>query len=186
MASMIQPDSPATIVLGLGNLILGDDGVGVHAMQRLQTDSRVPAEVQLLDGGTLGLTLLNHVAGARRLLVIDAVDAGVPPGTLIRLEGPELRGMPGSGSVHQLGVADLLASLGLMGQEPEELVVLGIQPASTELGTSLSAPVAHTLDQVIEAAIAQLSQWLQSAGEDAKGIALSASRPREDACTNSA
>jgi len=156
----MQLDSATTVVLGLGNLIHSDDGVGVHAVQRLQADCRVPTDVQLLDGGTLGLMLLNHVGGARRLLVIDAVDAGAPAGTLIRLEGEELRKIPGSGSVHQLGFADLLAALRITGQEPEEVVVLGIQPGSTELGASLSAPVADALNQVIEAAIAQLSKWL--------------------------
>ena len=160
---MIQPDSPATVVLGLGSLIRSDDGVGVHAVQRLQADGRVPADVQLLDGGTLGLTLLNHVSGARRLLVIDAVDLGAPAGTFVRLEGEELRGMPGSGSVHQLGVADLLAALRITGQEPDEVVVLGIQPASTDLGASLSPSVVAALDQIIEAAVAQLSKWLQPA-----------------------
>jgi hydrogenase maturation protease len=159
----MQLNSATTVVLGLGNLIHSDDGVGVHAVQRLQADCRVPADVQLLDGGTLGLMLLNHVGGARRLLVIDAVDVGAPAGTLVRLEGEELRGMPGSGSVHQLGFADLLAALRITGQEPDELVVLGIQPESTELGTSLSASVADALNEVIEAAIAQLSRWLQPA-----------------------
>jgi hydrogenase maturation protease len=159
----MQLNSATTVVLGLGNLIHSDDGVGVHAVQRLQADCRVPADVQLLDGGTLGLMLLNHVGGARCLLVIDAVDVGAPAGTLVRLEGEELRGMPGSGSVHQLGFADLLAALRITGQEPDELVVLGIQPESTELGTSLSASVADALNEVIEAAIAQLSRWLQPA-----------------------
>jgi hydrogenase maturation protease len=162
---MIQPDSPATVVLGLGSLIRSDDGVGVHAVQRLQTDSRVPADVQLLDGGTLGLTLLNHVSGARRLLVIDAVDVGAAAGTLLRLEGEELRGIPGSGSVHQLGFADLLAALRITGQEPEEVVVLGIQPGSTDLGTSLSVCVSEALQQVVEAAIAQVSKWSQPDGQ---------------------
>lgn len=160
----MQLNSSTTVVLGLGNLIHSDDGVGVHAVQRLQADCRVPADVQLLDGGTLGLTLLNYVSGARRLLVLDAVDIGAPAGTLVRMEGQELRGMPGSGSVHQLGFADLLAALRITGQEPEEVVVLGIQPGSTDLGTSLSVCVSEALPQVIEAAIAQVSKWSQPAG----------------------
>jgi len=160
---LTESNSTTTVVLGLGSLIRSDDGVGVHAVQRLQADCRVPADVQLLDGGTLGLTLLNHVGGARRLLVIDAVDVGAPPGTWVRLEGGELRELPGSGSVHQLGFADLVAALRITGQEPDELIVLGIQPGSTELGASLSASVADALNQVIEAAIAQLSKWLPPA-----------------------
>jgi hydrogenase maturation protease len=164
---MTQLNPATTVVLGMGNLIYSDDGVGVHAVQRLQADRRVPADVLLLDGGTLGLTLLNHVSGARRLLVLDAVDIGAPAGTLVRMEGQELHGMPGSGSVHQLGFADLLAALRITGQEPQEVVVLGIQPGSTDLGTSLSVCVSEALKQLIEAAIAQVSKWSHSAGQGA-------------------
>lgn len=179
--------SPTTVVLGMGNLIHSDDGVGVHAVQRLQADRRVPAEVLLLDGGTLGLTLLNRVSGARRLLIIDAVDVGAPAGTMIRMEGKELRGMPGSASVHQLGFADLLAALSITGQEPEELVVLGVQPASTNVWASLSPPVAAVLDEVVEAAMAQLWKWCPPAEDGrAGGDPVSAGHPWEDTCTNSA
>ena len=160
----MQLNSATTVVLGLGNLIHSDDGVGVHAVQRLQRDCRVPADVQLLDGGTLGLMLLNHVGGARRLLVIDAVDVGAPAGTVVCLRGEELRGFAGSGSVHQLGFADLLAALRITGQEPEEVVVLGIQPESTNLGASLSPQVAAVLEDVVDAAVAQVSKWLQPSG----------------------
>ena len=160
----MQLNSATTVVLGLGNLIHSDDGVGVHAVQRLQRDCRVPADVQLLDGGTLGLMLLNHVGGARRLLVIDAVDVGAPAGTGVCLRGEELRGIAGSGSVHQLGFADLLAALRITGQEPEEVVVLGIQPESTNLGASLSPQVAAVLEDVVEADVAQVSKWLQPSG----------------------
>jgi hydrogenase maturation protease len=97
--------------------------------------------------------------------VIDAVDVGAAAGTLLRLEGEELRGIPGSGSVHQLGFADLLAALRITGQEPEEVVVLGIQPGSTDLGTSLSVCVSEALQQVVEAAIAQVSKWSQPDGQ---------------------
>jgi hydrogenase maturation protease len=179
--------SPTTVVLGMGNLIHSDDGVGVHAVQRLQADRRVPAEVLLLDGGTLGLTLLNRVSGAKRLLIIDAVDIGAPAGTMVRMEGKELRGMPGSGSVHQLGFADLLAALSFTGQEPEELVVIGIQPASTNVGASLSPPVAAVLDEVVAAALAQLWKWWPLVVDGrAGGDPASATHTWEDTCTNSA
>ncbi len=183
----MQLNSGATVVLGMGNLIHSDDGVGVHAVQRLQTDRRVPANVLLLDGGTLGLALLNRVSGVRCLLVIDAVDTGSPAGTRVRMEGKELRGMPGSGSVHQLGFADLLAALSITGQEPEELVVLGVQPASTDVGALLSPPVAAILDEVIEAAMAQLWKWCPPAEHGRTGRdPVSEGHPSEDTCTNSA
>lgn len=84
-----------TIVLGLGNLVHGDDGVGLHAIYVLQRDPRVPRGVSLIDGGTQGLALLPHLSGVQRLLVIDAIDAAEVPGTLMRFEGKALHGLPG-------------------------------------------------------------------------------------------
>ena len=98
----------------------------------LQHDPRVPADVVLIDGGTQGLSLLPHISGFPRLLVIDAVDVGEPPGTLVRLEGKALEDLPGKASVHQLGFADLMVALKLLGESPAEIVVFGVQPLSTE------------------------------------------------------
>jgi hydrogenase maturation protease len=157
----------------------------VHAVQRLQADGRIPGNVLLLDGGTLGLTLLNHVAAAQRLLIIDAVDVGGSPGTLVRIEKNELRGISGSGSVHQLGFADLYMAMQMTAQEPQEMVVLGIQPGSTDVGTSLSPVVAGALDGIVEAAMDQIFRLLRQAEtcETAENAPSSASL-WEDACTN--
>jgi len=106
---------PAIAVLGLGNLVHSDDGVGVHAIHHLQTDARVPAGVVLLDGGTQGLSLIPHISGFPRLLVIDAVDVGEAPGTVVRFEGKALDGLPGKATVHQLGFADLMITMKLLG-----------------------------------------------------------------------
>jgi hydrogenase maturation protease len=149
----------STLVLGLGNLVHSDDGAGVHAIHRLQKDERVPADVVLIDGGTQGLSLLPHISGFRRMLVIDAVDAGEAPGTLLRVEGRALENMPGKPSVHQLGFADLMVTMKLLGDVPEEIVVLGVQPESTEWSVELSASVAKTMDSLIDAAIMQLHSW---------------------------
>jgi hydrogenase maturation protease len=148
-----------TIVLALGNLIRSDDGVGIHALQRLQSDPRVTDEVLVLDGGTLGLDLLTYVSGVRRLLVLDAVDVGAPAGTVVRINAQELEHLPGGGSVHLLGLADLLAALRITAQPVEEVVLLGVQPESTEWGTSLSPPVAAAVDKLVRAAAVQLFAW---------------------------
>jgi hydrogenase maturation protease len=151
-----------TLVLGLGNLVHSDDGVGVHAIQRLQGDSRVPPAVVLMDGGTQGLSLLPHISGFQRLLVIDAVDVGQPPGTLIRLEGAALEKLPGKPSVHQLGFEDLMVALKLLGESPEEVVVIGVQPESTDWSAELTAPVRESLDELLAVVIAQLEAWAKS------------------------
>lgn len=149
----------SVLVLGLGNLVHADDGAGVHAVQRLKDDARVPAGAVLLDGGTLGLSLLPHVTGYRRVLVLDAVDAGEEPGALLRIEGKALVDLPGKASVHQMGFSDLMAAMKILGDSPEEIVVLGIQPMSTDWSTELSAAVESTMGALMDAAIQQLELW---------------------------
>ena len=151
--------SAGALVLGLGNLVHADDGLGVHAIQRLQKDPRVPRGVVLLDGGTQGLSLLPHLSGFQRLLVIDAVDAGEPPGTLLRLEGQAVHKLPGKATVHQLSFADLMIALELLGEPPAEIVVAGIQPLSTEWSAELTPPVQEGLDRLLDLVIAQLESW---------------------------
>lgn len=148
-----------TLVLGLGNLVHTDDGAGVHAIQGLSVDPRLPPGVRLLDGGTQGLGLLHHISGVRRLLVIDAVDAGETPGTVLRFEGKALEGLPGKASVHSLGFADMMIALQLLGETPPEIVVLGVQPHSTEWGAELTEPVAKALPLLIDNVVSQLECW---------------------------
>jgi len=148
-----------TLVLGLGNLVHADDGVGVHLIDRLVSDPRIPPGVELLDGGTHGLNLLSRIFGIRRLLVVDAIDVGEAPGTVIRFEGDAVNGLPGKPSVHQLGFADLMTALKLVGGTPEEIVVLGVQPLSTEWSSELTPPVSRSLESLAAAVIGQLEAW---------------------------
>jgi len=148
-----------TLVLGLGNLVHSDDGLGIHAIQSLTEDPRVPSDVVLLDGGTQGLSLLPHISAFQRLLVIDAIDVGEAPGTLLRVEGKALEHLPGKASVHQLGFADLMVALELLGESPEEIVLLGVQPLSTEWGTEVTAPVRNTLNRLTDLVVEQLLSW---------------------------
>jgi hydrogenase maturation protease len=146
--------APATcIVLGLGNTLHSDDGIGPQAIERLRSDPRVPADVSLIEGGTLGLELLTYIWDCSYLLVLDAVDVGQPPGTLVRMSSQELQTLPGKASAHQLGVADLLVALRVLANRTPEVVLLGVQPASTEWGTELSAAV---LPALADAAVAEV------------------------------
>jgi len=149
--------APATcIVLGLGNTLHSDDGVGPQAIEKLRSDPRVAGDVSLIEGGTLGLELLTYIWDCSYLLVLDAVDVGQPPGTLVRMSGEELQTLPGRGSVHQLGVADLLVALRILAHRPPEVVLLGVQPASIGWGTELSPAVAAVLPALGDAAVAEL------------------------------
>jgi hydrogenase maturation protease len=147
---------PSTVVLGMGNLILSDDGLGVRALQLLEGDSRVPQGVRLVDAGTFGLELLGYVAGVSRLLVLDCVDVGEAPGTLVRLDAEELRKLPFASHAHDLSLTDLLAALRLMGMEPKEVLLMGIQPATTDPGTALSPSVEAVLPKLVGIAIQEL------------------------------
>ncbi|HMD96695.1 MAG TPA: HyaD/HybD family hydrogenase maturation endopeptidase [Terriglobia bacterium] len=156
---MREEQHPTTVVLALGNLIRSDDAVGIFALQRLQEDPRVPADVSLLEGGTKGMELVPYVSEASRLLVLDAVEVGAPAGTILRLAGEDIRSLPGGGSVHELALADILGALRILGCEPKEVVLLGVQPARTELGTSLSPPVEAALPALVDAAVVELKRW---------------------------
>ena len=154
--------SSDTVVIGVGNTILSDEGVGVHAARLLESDPRVPAGVTILDGGTLGLELIPYASDAFRILILDAMSSGKAPGTLARMSGKDLLGTIAGRSVHQLGVADLIAALFLVSSGPQEIVVLGVQPADTDWGTSLSPEVEAALVLLVDAAVAQLHLWKES------------------------
>ena len=147
------------IVLGLGNLVRSDDGVGVHAVRCLKSDARIPESVQVLDGGTLGLQLLPAIEDATHVLAIDAVNTGAESGTVVRFDMSELTPLPGSPSVHQIGFADLLSALQWKGKFPERMVLLGVQPEETGWGTELSARVQAALPVLTQAAINELDRW---------------------------
>jgi hydrogenase maturation protease len=151
---------PQTLVLGLGNILLGDEGVGIRVVERLQQLYNLPDEVQVLDGGTLGLELLPFVEDADRLLVVDALELGAEPGTVARLEGHEVPAFLGvKVSPHQVGLADLMAVTRLRGHFPERLVLWGVQPEVIAVGVELSPVVAAQVDLLVEKTVAELTEW---------------------------
>jgi hydrogenase maturation protease len=138
------------LVLGLGNVLLGDDGAGPAVVARLRDCYLTPAGMRLFDGGTLGLSLLPYLEDARRVILVDAVMADAPAGTLVRLEGADVGPAVATRlSPHQVGVADLLEGARWHDREPERLVLLGVVPESIELGVGLSRPVLRALPQLI-------------------------------------
>ena len=149
-----------TLVLGLGNILLGDEGVGIRVVERLQARYDLPDEVQVLDGGTLGLDLLPYVEDADRLMVVDALELGAEPGTVARLEGQEVPAFLGvKVSPHQVGLADLMAVTRLRGQFPSVLVLWGVQPAVIAVGIDLSPVVEAQVEPLVEKVVAELQQW---------------------------
>jgi len=152
-------------LLGLGNLMRTDDAVGMLTLRRLEEFGRLPPEVRVIEGGTLGLDLLESLRGISHLLVLDAVDTGVVPGTLLRFEGEDIDNLPVSKSVHLLGFSDLMCALRLMDAAPAEVVLLGVQPAYTGWGTALTPEVDLALQTLMQSALAQLTEWVDEASE---------------------
>ena len=147
-------------MLGLGNILLRDDGVGVRVVERLQRLYQFPPEVELLDGGTLGLDLLSYVEATERLLVVDALEMEAEPGTLARLEGDEVpAALSVKLSIHQAGLADLLAASRLRGFYPPELVLWGVQPGVIDVGLDLSPPVDASVEVLADRAMEELGRW---------------------------
>ena len=148
------------LVLGLGNILMSDDGFGGRVVEALGERYRLPPGVALLDGGTLGLDLLPRLEGIDRLLIIDALQMGGAPGTVYRLHGEEVpRAFAQKLSVHQMGVQDLLAVAELQGHLPRELVVWGVQAGAIDMGLDLTPEVGEALEEVVAGVVAELTSW---------------------------
>jgi hydrogenase maturation protease len=148
------------LVLGIGNPIRSDDGVGVRVVKQLAAAHRFSADVALMEGGTLGLALLPYLAGVMRLVLVDAVDTGRMPGVLVRLEGNQIsQTLESQFSPHQMGLKDLLAVAGVLGTAPEEVVLWGVQPENLGLGLEMSATVAARVESLAGHVVAELERW---------------------------
>ena len=151
---------PDVLVLGLGNILLRDEGIGVRAVERLQTEYRLSSRVRALDGGTMGLDLLPYLEGISRLLILDALRVGGTPGSLARLVDEEIpRALALKLSIHQVGLEELLAAARFQDTLPERFTLLGLEPASIDWGLDLSSPVAAGMDALVEAAVLELQAW---------------------------
>jgi len=139
------------VILGIGNSLRSDEGVGVHAVRALEARGGLPG-ADLVDGGTNAYEALASYDGIGRLIVVDAVDAKSEPGALFRFEERDLAPMQEPVSLHQMGLLDALAPLRAAGVEIGEVVVIGVQPAVTGWGLDLSEAVADRLDTIVELA----------------------------------
>jgi len=152
---------PRVLVLGIGNLVMSDDGVGVRVVQLLQREYGFAENVEIMDGGTLGLDLLPKLEGIDHLIVVDAVETGRKPGTCVRLTGEELPiALETKVSAHQMGLKDLLSVARLLGHSPGEMVLIGVQPASIEMDCELTPEV----DAVLQVLVGNVLDELEKIG----------------------
>jgi len=158
--SNVEIDSPpATLVIGLGNPLYGDDGVGVRAVQILG-EQTLPPGVEVVDGGTQGLGIVNLMEGRQRVILIDAADMGQDPGQFVRflLDEVRLLGNDQHLSVHAAGLRDALLLAQTLKMLPGEVIIFGVQPANLGWDNTLSPQIEATLPKLIEAVLAEFKQ----------------------------
>jgi hydrogenase maturation protease len=145
------------LILGIGNILLKDEGVGVHVVNKLK-EMPLPDNIEVLDGGTAGLDLVDFIAGRKKLVVIDAVNAGGKPGTIYRLTEENLNIKPKAiMSFHEIDFMDALLMSETMGGKPEEIVVIGVEPKDMSDGVELSPEIEERIPRIIELLMNELN-----------------------------
>ena len=145
------------LVLGIGNVLLTDEGIGVRALNELERRYTFPENVELLDGGTAGIELLRHIRNRDYLIIIDAMKFNQEPGTVTRVEGNDVPAAFRTRiSPHQLGLSDLLAAAMLTDELPPNLVLFGVEPENLDIGLDLTDTVEASVEKLTGAIIDEL------------------------------
>lgn len=147
-------------IFGIGNILLSDDGVGIHIISRLNDEYQFPENVEIIDGGTKGLDLLPLFENRDKVLFIDAANFKKEPGTIGTIEGDNIPAFLGQKlSVHHIGIPDMLFAAKLMEITPPEMFLIGIQPQSMETSTELTDVVSSKMDALLEKVLDKLKEW---------------------------
>ena len=147
-------------VLGIGNIILSDEGFGVKVVENLQSRFNFPENVQLIDGGTLGIELTQFITGTQKLLIIDSINGGKSAGTIYHLTGEQIKShFSEKLSAHEVGIQEVLTMLDLTGKAIPEVVVIGAQPFSLEAGVELTPQMQTLLPKITDMALDILKSW---------------------------
>lgn len=147
-------------ILGIGNVILRDEGFGVRVLEYLDSRYEFPDSVQLVDGGTLGIELTQYLTGTKKLLVIDSINGGQAPGTTFFFRNDQVMAhFQDKLSAHEVGIQDVLALLSVTGKRIPEVAVIGAQPCSVEAGVELTDEMQALLPKMAEQALDILKEW---------------------------
>ena len=158
----------STVILGIGNILLGDEGVGVHAVRHFQA-TMPAADTEFIDGGTLSFTLVETIEAAEKLVVIDAAELHCAPGTVRLFQGEEMDRFVGTSkksSVHEVSLADLLVISYLTGHLPKYRALIGIQPGTMVWSETLTEPVDKAIRSAYELISELLLEWRTVRGSD--------------------
>lgn len=147
----------SVLVLGIGNILMTDDSVGVRVVEEIRRMFDIPEGVEVLDGGTSGIELLTHISDKTHLIIVDAIKCGHAPGTVVRVEGEDVPAKFMTRiSPHQLGLSDLLAAAKLTGETPGRMVLFGIEPKEIKLGLDLSDEVKAGFDRLLNVVVDEI------------------------------
>lgn len=153
-------ENPEITLLGVGNILLTDEGLGVHVVNELRDAYTFTPEINIIDGGTMGMELLTYMRGMKKLLLVDAVNGGEKPGTVYEFPHKELeKYFTDHISVHEVGMQDILRIRHIQEEPLEDAVVIGVEPASLDVGFEPSEPVAAVLPDVKERVLKVLASW---------------------------
>ncbi len=148
------------VILGVGNILLTDEGVGVRAAEYLIQHYDYPEYIIILDGGTMGMELLGHIIDIDLLIVLDAVASDKPAGTVIKMEDDDIpRFFASKLSPHQVGIADVLAAADLIAKAPKKILLFGVVPENLELNTELTPTVAAKIPVLVQHVLETLAQY---------------------------
>lgn len=149
-----------TAVLGLGNILLKDEGVGVHAVNAIKERYSFPPDMEVIDGGTLGLDLLPLIEKRDQILFVDAVDFGKEPGYVGVIDGDAIPStLMAKMSVHHIGLSDVLFAAKLLDIKPSKLRLIGIQPQSLEVGLEMTECISGKMEMIISMILGTLKEW---------------------------
>jgi hydrogenase maturation protease len=147
-------------VLGIGNILMQDEGVGVRVVEQLLRQYSFPSNVQVLDGGTLGMELLRFLVGTDKLILVDAVAGKLPPGSLYQFQHDEVTAyFKEKVSMHELGIQDVLAVMEVLEKPAQEIVIVGVQPLAIDIGLEMTPLIAKTVEDMVKKVLLVLTNW---------------------------
>ncbi|MEJ5260079.1 MAG: hydrogenase maturation protease [Anaerohalosphaeraceae bacterium] len=154
-----MPEKPRTLILGIGNILLGDEGIGVRVIEHLRNLS-LPDSVDILDGGTSGADLLDTLCSYERVILIDAINGNYPPGTIVQMTPDELLPPnPSALSLHDLDLPQTLAMAKMLGQAPKDIIIIGIQPEIIACTMELSPRLKRLLPEITKLVLSLLNSF---------------------------
>jgi len=147
-------------ILGVGNILMQDESFGVRVVEELLHKYQFPENVQVLDGGTLGMELLRFLIGTDKLILVDAVSGELPPGALYQFNHDEVKAyFKEKVSMHELGIQDVLAVMEVLEKPAKEIRIFGVQPLTIDIGLEMTEVVTAAVDHVVEKLLLLLQEW---------------------------